>query len=300
MSRRPLITTTALALSTGLVLFSFAHSATAVEAPVDLGTASSYSVLAHSTVTNTNVTNLSGDLGLNPGTAVADTGSLIVGGATNIANAPALQAKNDLDAAYTEAAGRSYLSLSGVELASQTIAPGAWESGGVLANSGNLTLDAQNDPNAVFIFKSTATLITGTGSTMTLINGADACNVFWVVPSSATLGTSSTFVGTIMAYADVAVLNSVTVQGRAMARTGQVTLDNDTFTSIPCSTPTPSPTASESPSASASATEEAAAPTLANTGLELWVVWLIALAIFAGIVTYLFGHLKRRRNSSGS
>lgn len=298
MSRRPIFTSTALAVSAGLVLFSVGQSASAVEAPVDLGTASSYSVLAHTTVTNTNVTNLSGDLGLNPGTAVADTGSLVVGGATNVANAPALQAKNDLDAAYTNAAGRSYLSLSGVELASQTITPGAWESGGVLANSGNLTLDAQNDPNAVFIFKSTATLITGTGSTMTLINGANPCNVFWVVPSSATLGTSSTFVGTIMAYADVAVLNSVTVQGRAMARTGQVTLDNDTFTSIPCATPSPSPSASVSESPSVTASEEAAAPTLANTGLELWVVWLIGLAIFAGIVTYLYGHLKRRRNSS--
>lgn len=299
MSRKSIFTTSALLLSAGLVAMTLGHSAAAVEAPVNLGTASSYSVLAHSTVTNTNVTNLSGDLGLNPGTSVADTGSLIVGGATNIANAPALQAKNDLDAAYTEAAGRSYLSLSGVELASQTITPGAWESGGVLANSGNLTLDAQNDPNAVFIFKSTATLVTGTGSTMTLINGADACNVFWVVPSSATLGTSSTFVGTIMAYADVAVLNSVTVQGRAMARTGQVTLDNDTFTSIPCSTSTPSATASES-ATSAPVVTEVAAPTLPNTGVDLWIWILVGLAIFAGIVTYLYGHLKRRRNSSGS
>lgn len=297
MSRRPILTTTALAVSAGLVLFSFAQSASALEAPVNLGTASNYSVLAHTTVTNTNVTNLYGDLGLNPGTAVADTGSLVVGGATNVANAPALQAKNDLDAAYTNAAGRSFLPLSGVELASQTITPGAWESGGVLANSGNLTLDAQNDPNAVFIFKSTATLITGTGSTMTLINGANPCNVFWVVPSSATLGTSSTFAGTIMAYADVAILNSVTVQGRAMARTGQVTLDNDSFTSIPCVTLTASIT--PAPSESASASEEAA-PILAYTGIEPWVVWLIALAIFAGIVTYLYGHLKRRRNSNGS
>jgi hypothetical protein len=100
--------------------------------------------------------------------------------------------------------------------------------------SGPLVLDGAGDPSSVFIFQTNSTLITGSGSTVSLINGAQECNVFWQVGSSATLGTGSVFTGNILALTSITVNNSVTVHGRALARNGAVTLDNDTFTRPTC------------------------------------------------------------------
>ena len=103
-----------------------------------------------------------------------------------------------------------------------------------LSLTGPLVLDGAGDPNSVFIFQTDSTLITGSGSTVTLINGAQECNVFWQVGSSATLGTGSVFIGNILALTSITVTTSVTVHGRALARNGAVTLDNDTFTTPTC------------------------------------------------------------------
>lgn len=300
MSRHSILTSTALAVTASLVLLTFGHSAYAVEAPVNLGTAAAYSVLGGTTVTNATGTTLSGNLGVSPGSSITGFPPGLVAGETHAADAQSLQAQADATLAYGDVAGRSGIPTpgGGVDLVGQTIVPGAYNNGGALGLTGTVTLDALGDPNAVFIFQSTSTLITGTGSSVSLVNGASSCNVYWLVPSSATLGTGSTFAGTILASTSIDISDSVTVQGRAFASTGAVTLINDTFTSVPCATPSPSPSASVTESPSVTASEEAAAPTLANTGLELWVVWLIGLAIFAGIVTYLYGHLKRRRNAS--
>ena len=100
-------------------------------------------------------------------------------------------------------------------------------------------LDGAGDPSSVFIFQTDSTLITGSSSTVTLINGAQACNVFWQVGSSATLGTGSVFVGNILALTSITVTTGVTVHGRALARNGAVTLDNDTFTTPSCATDRP-------------------------------------------------------------
>jgi hypothetical protein len=97
-------------------------------------------------------------------------------------------------------------------------------------------LDGAGDPTSVFIFQTNSTLITGSGSRVTLINGAQECNVFWQVGSSATLGTSSVFSGNILALTSITVTTGVTVHGRALARNGAVTLDNDTFTKPTCAT----------------------------------------------------------------
>ena len=105
---------------------------------------------------------------------------------------------------------------------------------GPLGLTGNVTLDGAGNTNSVFIFKASSTLITASASTVTLINGAQECNVFWQVGSSATLGTDSVFRGTIMALSSITVNNSVTVHGRALARNAAVTLDNDTFMSPTC------------------------------------------------------------------
>jgi type VI secretion system secreted protein VgrG len=274
----------------------------APQAPVDLGTASAYSVLGGVSVSNTGNSTLSGNLGASPGLPASITGFPpgLVAGETHAGDAQALQAQADLVAAYDDVAGRTPVTLGGVELGGTTVTPGAYNTGGVLGITGTLTLDAQGDPNAVFIFQSTSTLITAPGSSVSLINGADACNVYWLVPSSATLDTGSTFAGTILALTSISVNDSVTIQGRTLARNGSVTLINDTFTSIPCVTPTSSPTPAPSTSASETSapveTPVAESDTLANTGIETWVAWLIVgLAVFAGIITYLFGHLKRRR-----
>ncbi|MEV0597655.1 ice-binding family protein [Nonomuraea cavernae] len=167
--------------------------------PVDLGTARSFSVLAGARVTNTGPSIIGADLGVSPGTAITGFPPGIVLGAQHSADAVALQAKSDLTLAYNDAAGRTPATSVAGDLVGQTLPHGIYASTSTLGLTGTLTLDGEGDPNAVFIFQIASTLITGSGSDINLINGAQACNVFWQVGSSATLGTNSTFVGNILA-----------------------------------------------------------------------------------------------------
>jgi hypothetical protein len=207
-------------------------AAQAATAPVSLGTAGNYAVLAGSTITNTGPTTINGDLGLSPGTAVTGFPPGHVNGTVNTADATALQAKNDLTTAYNDAAARTSTATVPVELGGTTKTPGVYESpAGTFGITGTLTLDAQGDPNAVFIFQAASTLITASASTVNLVNGADADNVFWKVGSSATLGTYSTLRGNVLALASITVTTGVTVDGRTLARNAAVTLDTNTITS---------------------------------------------------------------------
>jgi len=138
-----------------------------------------------------------------------------------------------LTTAYLDAAGRTPFTVVPVELAGMTLKPGVY-AGGVLRITGTLTLDAGGDPNGVFIFKAASSLITGSGSQVKLINGASSCNVFWQVTSSATLGSGSTFVGTVMALTSITLATGATVDGRVLARNGLVSLQSNTITSSPC------------------------------------------------------------------
>ncbi len=218
-----------------LVALAFqAGDALAAQPPVGLGTAGSFAVLAGSTVTNTGPSVINGDLGLSPGTAVTGFPPGTVHGTIHAADAVAGQAKSDLTTAYNDAAGRiPPLSVSG-DLGGLTLTPGVYKSGSSLGLTGTLTLDAQGNPNAVFIFQAGSTLTTASGSHVKLINGAQPCNVFWKVGSSATLGTSSVFMGNILALTSISVNNGVTVAGRALARNAAVTLINDTITAAHC------------------------------------------------------------------
>ena len=151
-------------------------------------------------------------------------------GTTQVANGVALQAKNDLVTAYNDAAGRSSTATVAADLAGETLTPGVYTSASSLGLSGQLTLDAQGNPNAVFIFQAGSSLIVGSGSQVNLIGGAQACNVFWQVGSSATIGTSSAFVGNILALTSITMTTGATLQGSALARNGAVTLDTNTIT----------------------------------------------------------------------
>jgi hypothetical protein len=200
---------------------------------VGLGTAASFSVLGGSTVTNTGPTTMFGDLGLSPGSSV--TGAPHVLGQTHVDDAVAIAAKNALTTAYNDAASRPSNGSAGTDLAGQVFLPGVRSaSSSLLLSSGSVTLDAQGDPNAVFIFQIASTLITGSATSVALVNGAQACNVFWQVGSSATLGTGTRFVGTIMALATITANTAATIHGRLLARTGAVNLDTNTITTSNC------------------------------------------------------------------
>jgi hypothetical protein len=222
--------------------------ALAAVAPVGLGTAGGYAVLAYSTVTNTGPTTITGDVGLHPGSAVTGFGSVTLHGTQHVADGAALQAKNDLVAAYNSAAGRTPTTV-GTELGGQTFTAGVYNTqNGELGLTGVVTLDAQGDPNAVFIFQAASTLTTASGSRVVLVNGSQACNVFWKVTSSATLGTSTAFAGNILALASITLTTGATLVGRALAQTGAVTLDTNVITRAVCSTPAGAqPTAGTTP-----------------------------------------------------
>jgi LPXTG-motif cell wall-anchored protein len=214
----------------------------AAEKTVNLGTTSGFAVLAGETITNTGDTtisgsdggNVGGDVGLYPGSAFTDNGHVSMSdGAVHINDPVAIQAKVDLEAAYDDAARRETTETIGSELGGKTLTPGVYESG-AFGITGTLTLDAQGDPDAVFIFKTASTLITAAGSSIKLKNGARFCRTFWKVGSSATLGTNSYFVGHIFALTSIAAKTGAKVQGQLLARNGAVTLDSNTITNGIC------------------------------------------------------------------
>jgi hypothetical protein len=205
-------------------------------APVSLGAAGRFAVIGATTVTNTGASTVTGDLGLSPGTAV--TGfppGVISGGTLHAADAAAAQGHADLAAAYTDAVGRAPAVPILGDLGGVTLTPGVYAAG-ALALTGTLTLDAQGNPSAVFILQAGSTLITAAGSQVTLAGGAQPCNVFWQVGSSATLGASSLLTGTILASTSISMGDGVTIAGRALARDAAVTMINDTVVAAQCTT----------------------------------------------------------------
>jgi type VI secretion system secreted protein VgrG len=208
---------------------------------VGLGTADSYGVLAGDTITNTGATTIRGDLGLYPGTSV--TGSPTVTGQSNVNNGAAQNAKADLRTAYLDAAGRTGASLIAAgALGGRTLAPGLYKDDGApasLAIATGQTLTLAGDASSVWIFQSASTLTADTGSRVVLTGGAQACNVFWQVGTSATFNAGAVFVGTVMAHVSISVGNSVTVDGRLLAGAqangaGALTMDTDTISKPTC------------------------------------------------------------------
>jgi hypothetical protein len=238
-SRPPAISLRHLSVVALIVLLAMQASTTAARADVGLGTADSFAVLAGQSVTNTGSTTITGDIGVHPGAAadnVTGSGSITLTGTIHDGDGVAEQAKSDLVAAYDDAAGRTPTTIL-PDLAGEELGPGVYEStgGGAFQISGGGTLTLTGDADDVWIFQSGSALDFTSGSTVEL-NGADPCNVFWQVTSSATLGTNSTVVGTIMALTSISLLTGAELQGRALARNGSVTMDSNTITNEDCST----------------------------------------------------------------
>jgi len=204
---------------------------------VNLGTAESFAVLAGTTITNTGSTTITGDVGLHPGDAVTGFADVTLHGAQHIGDAVASGAKDALVGAYNDAAGATPVNQVPTELGGTTLTPGVYASA-TLGLTGTLTLDG----GGVYIFQAGSTLITAPGSSVELTNGASACDVYWQVGSSATLDTTTSFKGTIMALTSIALNNGVTLEGRALARDGEVTMINDTIDSSSCAAPSPTAT----------------------------------------------------------
>jgi uncharacterized membrane protein YgcG len=239
LSLRAWATVAAMVIGAALVTTPAAFAAS-VQPTVGLGTATPFAVLAGSTVTNTGPSVISGDLGVSPGSAV--TGfppGQVVNGTIHAADAVAAQAQSDLTTAYNDTAGRTPADAVTSDLGGQTLAPGVYKAASSMSLTGTVTLDAGGNPNAVFIFQAGSTLITASSSTVSLINGGSPCNVFWQVGSSATLGTNTTFVGSILALTSATVRTGSTVAGRVLARNGAVTLDDNTITRPNCATTPP-------------------------------------------------------------
>lgn len=232
-------------------------------------TAAAFAVLAGSTVTNTGETVINGDVGVWPGNAITDLLPTDVVGTIHAGDAVAQQAQADLTAAYNDLEGRPCnQNLSGQDLGGKTLSPGVYCFDSSAQLTGALTLNGEGDTNAVFIFKIVSTLTTANNASLVFVNGANACNVYWQVGSSATLGTGTLFAGNILALTSITLNTGATVTGRVLARNGAVTMDTNsirfdlclaaaTFTPTSTAVVTATETATATPSATATETATA-------------------------------------------
>ena len=190
-----------------------------------LGSASNFRVLANSTITNTGATIVNGDLGLSPGSAVVGFPPGTVIGTQYVADATAAQAQIDLTTAWNAITAMPFVTdLTGQDLGGMTLAPSVYKYDTSAQLTGNLILDAGGDTAAVWVFKIGSTLTTANVSSVTIINGGQADNVYWQVGSSATLGLGTQFVGNVLAQASITLQTGANISGRALARTAAVTL----------------------------------------------------------------------------
>ena len=224
-----------------LVLSAYADS-------INLGTASGYSVLAGSTVTNTGTSVISGSLGVSPGCAFTGAGTMTVGGTTNLCNAASLKAQNDLTTGYLQAQSMNPTgNLTGSDLGGMTLKSGVYlfTSSADIATGTTLTLEGT--PGALFVFQIGSSLTTGSGSAVIFVNSLTGKtmtdpNIFWQVGSSATLGTTTAFEGNILALASITLNTGATITcGSALAQTGAVTLQGNTISGCGGGTTVPEP-----------------------------------------------------------
>lgn len=254
-------------LAVSVIVLASAGSAQAAATPVPMGTAEPFAVLAGTGITSTGPTTINGDIGTHPNGAMTVTGSFVLSGTDHSNDGVTAGAKDDLTAAYLAAEGQTSDFAVSADLAGQTLTPGVYTSASGLAISGPvpLTLDAGGDPNAVFVFQAGSTLVTQPNTQVNLINGATACNVFWQVTSSTTLGVNSVFRGTILTLQSSTLNTGATLEGSVLSRNGAVTLDANTILRPACATPVTGPPVTVPPTASAPGTDVAGTDLTAGT-----------------------------------
>lgn len=232
--RRNAATGVGLLAVAALIALTLARASGAAATAVPLATAGTFGVLAGAGITNTGPTVVNGDIGTFPTTSITGASTLVVNGANHAGDAVTQQAKVDLVNAYNSAAGQGPTIPISADLGGRTLVPGVYNSASSIGLTGQVTLDAGGDQNGVFVFQAGSTLTTASASSVHLINGAQACNVFWQVGSSATLGTGSSFRGSVLAMDSITVTTGVNLDGRMLARNGAVTLDTDTINVPKC------------------------------------------------------------------
>jgi len=304
----------------GLILVSIAaivtliaiatSNAYAAQSTVNLGTAGPFAILAGTpNITDAgNASVIQGNVGLSPATGAGIgltcaqvTGTIYSVDATGplpcrVTDGPLLvTAKNDLTTAYNDAAGRTPVTTIPTELGGTTVTAGVYDSAsttfGITAGAGPLVIDGQNDPSSVFIFEagfSGTGLTVGPGSTVSLINGAQACNIFWRV-DTASIDTTANFKGSILALNSITVANGATIEGRLLARNGNVTLINDTITVPTCAS---TPDGGGGPSGDTNGTQNTVVPGFPNTGFlpintTGWLVISASIVVLVGLLVYL-------------
>jgi hypothetical protein len=220
------------AVIVGLAALLCATSPAWAQTAPSLGTAQGFAVLAGSAVTNTGPSTSTGSLGVSPGSAVSGfPPGVVVSGSIHSADAVALAAQNAVTTAYNSLASQPCTQdLTGQDLGGKTLTSGVYCFSSSAQLTGPLTLNAQGDANAVFIFKVGSALTTASAASVALINGGTLCNVFWQVGSSATLGTGTSFTGNILALTSITLNTGTTLTGRALARNGAVTMESNNVT----------------------------------------------------------------------
>ena len=257
---------------TAAALLAGALSVLAVPAPagaataIDLGTARSFAVLAGSGITNTGTTRITGDVGSFGSTdAISGFESVTLIGVNHGGNAVTQKAKDDLTTAYDQAAASGPPTLlNATELGGRTLTPGVYRHE-TLGLTGALTLDTQGDPNAVFVFQAGSTLTTAAASSVVVLGGSTACNVFWQIGSSATFGEDTSFVGNVLAAQSISATRGATFQGRLLAQVGAVTLITNTITATTCAAAVPTTTGATTTAGEADSNPAPAAVTPAET-----------------------------------
>jgi LPXTG-motif cell wall-anchored protein len=296
-------------------LIALPVSALAAEHPVDLGSAVNFAVLAGAGITNTGATTVSGsaggDMGSHPTGSFTGADDVTTTGTKYLAAEQIVaDAKADLVTAYNDAAGRGpATTIAGGELGGQTLVSGVYNSASSIGLTGTLTLDAEDNASAVFVFQAGSTLVTGI-SNIVLLNGAQACNVFWQVGSSATFASNQNFVGHVLAQESISANQGATFQGQLLARDGEVTLINNTIVNDLCGAAPPEEESTDSSTPEEESTDtstpdaKAPAPTpdeqtvdggeLPETGGIGWMIALVlgaSAAIIGGA-----GYIRSRRS----
>jgi type VI secretion system secreted protein VgrG len=201
---------------------------------IGLGRAADFAVLAGTTLTTVGSSVIQGDVGLSPGRAATGLErARVLNSAVHLADAAARVAQHDAAVAFAANARLDVTAIVRGDLGGRTIPPGVY-AGSVLTLFGTVTLDAQGDPDAVFVFRSSSSVVTAPGSRISLVNGASSCNVTWLAGQDADIGAGTAFVGTVLARTSIDVRREAVIEGRLFARGGAVTLDTNTFTRPAC------------------------------------------------------------------